>query len=72
MSIWPIEEEPLGPGEVLVSHEQFAALALLAEKKESGAITDEQFAEDAIKVEPLLRRGEVNKLVVRSSRPRWY
>ena len=66
MSIWPIEEVALKPGEVVVSREQFAKLALLAEQAQAEVISDEEFAERALLVEPSLQRGRVNKLIVRS------
>ena len=67
MSFWPIDPEPLGPDEVEVTREQFAALAILAERHQA---TGESQDEAMLAVCPRLHRYRTNKLVVRQTR-RW-
>ncbi len=64
-----VEEEPLGPDEVLVTHTQFQQLALLAERQSAGAITQGEAAAEMLKVCQDLTPYRVNKLVVRLPRP---
>lgn len=68
MSIWPIEEEPLKPGEVRVTHEQFGKIGELARLQELGLISDEEYADRCIGICPRLTRGQTNRLVVTSPR----
>lgn len=70
MSIWPIERDPLQPGEVEVSREQFQQLAGIGDALAAGVITEEEHATAALKICPALTRGHTNKLVVASARPR--
>jgi hypothetical protein len=62
MNFWPIEPEPLQPGEVLVTHEQFEKLARLAEREAAGFGSQD---EAMLAICPQLQRGRVNRLVVR-------
>ena len=69
MNFWPIEEPPLGPDEVQVTHEQFEQLAKLAALHEMGLIGEP--SEDMLKICPYLHKYRVNKLVVKLPQRRW-